>query len=786
MLPSLVPALNATPSLDGSSVTSEQVANLSAPVTPDMQTNLPTNDEWGRDNVRLRMSSELIEEPITEDELESDVSIVIEQYEDWRTALDHFPMVSQEMQQTDSGGRSPEPEAALRAQTPSDAGVELPLEALETLRHLSGFEGGSYRSDSPHSQHEMTEVPNPPSRPKSADGETPASEVSGYSFSELSIPSPGGFFSSLDPDAQDTWASMKPEPDVPSSAVAERFYNLPWDRPSDIMERVIEVDEALTDGPPTARQAEFPASVRDRHSFSSDDHDQIQETTRGQPVEYDESYEEELLKNASANLDRTSVWLSAQTTYLAILKQPDTGEDQQQQADTKPGDHEMSRDSSIDGPSRKRVTFNQDPVTKVDSAIEVPKRNSLFYRGFQYVAHQRTREDAFVHQATRFDAIQAIRMSLTSNHINALLGKYEIVDPWRPPYSGPFSQNPRQTGVFEMTPAQIAFMKVEHEKLALDQLEPASWAIDAMKFLNGGRLLTSPAARRLARASFPLDDPRCVGRNRLRVLDLGGQGSCDWAWTCADQYKNVKVYTVMTKQQVVNPHINGPSNHRIVSVPRLWQLPFKTGHFDLISARTLHSMVRSKLDVGGTTSEFDMCLLECLRVLKPGGYLEFSVMDAAILRAGPRASAMSVEFEFNLRTRGYDPAPSKMFLTRLRRSRFANIRSAWLALPMSVEAPEKQVLRETPFPQCPSVTDLAKYEAVQGPVGSTGNVANVAGLLGGWMWEQWKVKLEKEMGKEQEKWLDGFGNAIEEGRDSGAAYKLLTGYAQKPYKRRQR
>ena len=782
LLPSLVPALYATPSLDGSSCTSEQVSNISAPVTPDMQNLGSSGDQWGRAAVRVQRNSENVEEAIAEPDTQSEVSIVIDHIHDWQSVLDSFPMITQEMQQ--HRGQKPISDQIRQENnsSPSDIGVELPEDALETLRHISQGIASSYRSDSPTtvgSAHEMREVSNPPSRPRSTDGVTPASEYSSYSFTELSVPSPGGFFSSLNAGDRNPWTEQPEEPEVPTSAVAERFYNLPWDQPKDrIMEQIVEVDEALTDGPPTARQFEFPAHLHDGDNLSVNE--AIQEIPK---EEYDESYETELLRTANANLDRTSVWLAAQTSYLSILKQEPESEKtdrvSEKQNESVPA---HNRDTSLESGSRKTVRFDENPVSNVEFALEATKRESLFHQGFQSVVEQAAKTDTFVHRAARYDAIEASRLATVDLHIKTLQGKYEVVEPTRPKYSGPFSQNPRATGMFE-TPAQIAFMTVERERNVLEQLQPASWVVDAIKYMNGGRLLTNPAMKRLAKAPLPLTDPMCRGQHRLRVLDLGGQASCDWAWHCANTYPNVKVYTVATKQQTVNSGLNGPSNHRVVTVPRLWQLPFKNGYFDVISARSLHALLRSELNINGTNCEFDMCLKECFRVLKPGGYLEYAVMDSSFARAGPRASALSVEFGFNLRLRGYDPEPTKTFASRLRKAHFTNNRSAWIFLPMGAEHPDKKELRETPFPQCPSVSDLANYEAVQGPVGSTAEIASVAGLLGGWMWEQWKIKLESEVGKEEHRWLDGVSDAIREGRDCHAGYRMLTGWTQKPRRR---
>src|SRR5207247_989002 len=90
-------------------------------------------------------------------------------------------------------------------------------------------------------------------------------------------------------------------------------------------------------------------------------------------------------------------------------------------------------------------------------------------------------------------------------------------------------------------------LRREKEQEAWTQTAAANWQVAAGKWLNGGRLLRSPMASRLARLSRISTGPDGVTRDRARVLDLGGRASCDWAWHCALQYPNVKVYTVTTK-----------------------------------------------------------------------------------------------------------------------------------------------------------------------------------------------------------------------------------------------
>lgn len=55
-----------------------------------------------------------------------------------------------------------------------------------------------------------------------------------------------------------------------------------------------------------------------------------------------------------------------------------------------------------------------------------------------------------------------------------------------------------------------------------------NWHVAAIKFLNGGRLVSAPVAKRLERLSRKASAKDGAGRGRVRILDLGGQSTCDW------------------------------------------------------------------------------------------------------------------------------------------------------------------------------------------------------------------------------------------------------------------
>lgn len=792
------PAPHAPPSLDGS-LSSDQESLA----TPDSHSLPDTN--WDAQDVHVRpdldgSDAEDLENDHGSVDLQA-VSFAIESPQsDWRNVLGRFPQLPTVMQNASTSSLRYENEELYEdppgESTPSDEGLYLPDGALAMLQHIPLDRTPESWSET-SGDDEMWQLQSAPqSRPRSADGVTPASELSGYSFSELSIPSPGGFFASLGPRARHTW-SIPNENLPPTSAVAEGFYNLPFPRDQgEVVEQVIDwpdrvqeedPDTAIRDedGPPTAIRVPCdtptrPLTRQSIHSPTSATFEAVQEITQpGNLYEYDELYDHELQERAAASLDRTSVWLAAQATYLAALNETNPINEIDSKANSDAGVESPAQAEEIDVAPKKAVRFAEGVPESLSPRPPVfASKDSIYWRGFQSIRQRCGTADGFLHRNMRFDAVQSFRLGLVDMHLNCLMGKYELVRPERPAYRGPFSQAPRNSIITSVLAEKAQFSKLEKEQLVLAQLCQPMWAMDALRNLNGGKLLTSPVEKRAARNRKTPQSQDGQKPRAVRILDLGGHASCEWGWHAAQEFPHTKVYSVVNKTQAVNSAIKGPPNHRVVSVERLWELPFGNNKFDVITTRSLHALLKTDCPSGFDRDEYDLVLKECRRCLKPGGYLEFMVLDAEISRAGPYASASSVEFAFNLRTRGYDPIASKSFLGRLRQSGYVNVKRAWMFLPMGTEPIEPQPLRETPAPRVRS--QIEGYEAVQGPIGSTEDIASITGILGGWLWEQWLVRLRAEMGHDRSKLLDGVGALFDEGRKNGAGWTCLSGWAMKP------
>jgi SAM-dependent methyltransferase len=435
--------------------------------------------------------------------------------------------------------------------------------------------------------------------------------------------------------------------------------------------------------------------------------------------EYNENYSRQIRESSAINIDRTASWLQAIG-----------GEDE---IETVVEARPQPQASLPATPSSARsVRFAPGgQISNIPEEEEVEERDSTFVLGFQHLQNNKNRSDAFIHRKTRTEKLRLDRKCLFTSHVNALEGKYNLCSP---PQVITARSDSELAVVEEETSEKIAIATAVRQQSALEQITPVSWNVEATKFLNGGTLLTSPTGKMFGK-----------GANG-RLLDLGGVVSCDWAWQVAFEYPKSTVHTVFTADQPSSNSFSSPRNHQQSVVEHLWDLPFPSNHFDCVSARNVYSLLRA--------DEYDRCLKECLRVLRPGGYIEFALLDSDLIRAGRLGAALSAEFSSGLRSRGYNPTPTKTWLRRLRNAGFGQVRRAWLILPMSQVSPTVE--------------------------GSTADASHITGMVGSWAWERWMQKLQNEMGKDGKPWLESVAGVMEEGAKTGASWRYLSGWARKP------
>lgn len=148
-------------------------------------------------------------------------------------------------------------------------------------------------------------------------------------------------------------------------------------------------------------------------------------------------------------------------------------------------------------------------------------------------------------------------------------------------------------------------------------------ALMTSKWLSFGRVLFSPV-------HFELKDP-----NEDRVLVIDGLGK-DWSYYCALTYPEATVYNLGPGPSSIPSQNDGAAepwstlpNHRHICHESLTQaLPFPMHFFACVVLRFPEAL---------PSSVHRFVLSETKRVLRPGGYLEFSVLDLDLVNMGNRA-----------------------------------------------------------------------------------------------------------------------------------------------------
>ncbi|KAJ4983175.1 methyltransferase domain-containing protein [Stagonosporopsis vannaccii] len=647
------------------------------------------------------------------------------------------------------------------------APMQLDYQAMHTLQHL-GESAVDNEDDQetppaePRAGLEMQQI----SRPSlgltipfaevqtDADDDTP--------ISAISVPSPGGFFSSLRSDARSAWSMSAKQTSIPNTSTAEKFYDLPWENHKSEPMPALPGRRLTLSGETLDGLDEVMAAARPTIFSPVEENVEVREIKPSEIVfQYNENYHAELQKISSVNLEMTGRWLEEQDELATALR----GMGNISSPSLSSSSH--SRGNSLDRPVlKKSVTFAEDLVQE-DNEDEEPKKIQTYVQGLEYIRAQCEKKDTFIHRQTRAEAMHLQRRCNPAAHRDQLVGKFELNEPERPAPARPVSE----FYVNDPTALKERIARAQTERQALDQILPGQWVMQAQRQLNGGKLLGKPAARCITRATSP------------RILDVGGVATNDWAWNVAYDYPYASVVTVNTAGNNLSPHVVGPDNHKYTCVPNLWTLPFPNAHFDVISARTLYELLKTNKPAGRSSDEYDLCLKELHRCLKPGGILEFSLLDAEVMRAGRNAQAMGVEFAFNLKTRGYDAQASKSFLPRVSKAGFRDVQRAWMVLPMGQTAAnwkEELNVGAKVGAQEKCIGQNGEVELQDAPLfGSTKDAAMLTGIVGSWAWERWMLRLQMEMGKEEERLLEGVVQVLEEGAKEGSAWRSLNGWARK-------
>ncbi|KAF2032221.1 hypothetical protein EK21DRAFT_61230 [Setomelanomma holmii] len=325
-------------------------------------------------------------------------------------------------------------------------------------------------------------------------------------------------------------------------------------------------------------------------------------------------------------------------------------------------------------------------------------------------------------------------------------------------------------------------------------------ALMTSKWLSFGRVLFSPV-------HFELKDP-----SEDRVLVIDGLGK-DWSYYCALTYPEATIYDIgPDASSSTAASGDGQSepwstlrNHRHICHESLTNaLPFPMHFFACVVLRFPTAL---------PSSVHRFVLSEAKRVLRPGGYLEFSVLDLDLVNMGNRARRAVRGLKMRMQVADENTSLrniSDEIMAGLGRKGFAECNRCVVGVPVAGKLPSPDDARNStskrtgsiassnskksgnlPAPKGPnpevSFSDLLN---VSSPSESTDNgITDMVARVGRWWYSRcYESLVLPEAGEpgaansgnllENSIWRDE--SLINECEKRGTSFKMLIGYAQKP------
>ncbi len=302
-------------------------------------------------------------------------------------------------------------------------------------------------------------------------------------------------------------------------------------------------------------------------------------------------------------------------------------------------------------------------------------------------------------------------------------------------------------------PAKTHSEPIVQSSLRFDALMTSRW-------LSFDRVLFSPALVEAKRS------------HKDQVLVLDGLGNDDWSFYCAETYMNVDIFNLSPKP-ASSPQIGAlqlPKNYRQVQHADLRKrFPFETGFFTAAVFR-----------FPAATSEdaYLNSISECMRVLRPGGYLELSVLDINMVNMGNRARRALHELKHRMRVSQPDVALKSLSATlqkMVKQRGFENLNRCVVSVPVAGRVSKSRSRSGTSDEDSGTLGDLRKEAFGK----EDGGLGKTLATVGRWWFTRCYEMITLPYGDlERSIWNDEV--LLEECERKETGFKLLLCYAQKP------
>ncbi|KDN66852.1 hypothetical protein CSUB01_07397 [Colletotrichum sublineola] len=210
----------------------------------------------------------------------------------------------------------------------------------------------------------------------------------------------------------------------------------------------------------------------------------------------------------------------------------------------------------------------------------------------------------------------------------------------------------------------------------LSQVNLRVGSMTVSKWLSFGHVLFSPARDQL------LDVVGSLKRHSILVVD--GLGNDDWSFYAAETYPAATFFNLSPRAPLPDEHKNSssfplspPNHHQIQYLSHMDKFPFGAESFTAVVYR---------FPGAAPESHYRNIVSEARRVLKPGGYLELSILDVDLNSMGNRGRRTIRRLKEQVHERNPDisiGSTSDLILRLLGRKGFSDVKTCRVGVPVA-------------------------------------------------------------------------------------------------------
>ncbi|KAL2108193.1 hypothetical protein VUR80DRAFT_4138 [Thermomyces stellatus] len=218
--------------------------------------------------------------------------------------------------------------------------------------------------------------------------------------------------------------------------------------------------------------------------------------------------------------------------------------------------------------------------------------------------------------------------------------------------------------------------KTSEEDTPLAQVNLRVGSMTVSKWLTFGHVLFSPAREELGLSKGT--------RESYSVLVIDGLGNDDWSFYAAETYPDATFFNLSPRAPLPRdrrssttlPH-SPPNHYQIQYASHLAKFPFGPETF---------STVVFRFPTAAPESHYRNIVAEARRVLKPGGYMELSILDVDLNNMGNRGRRAVRRLKERIHARSNETnlaSTADLMLRLLGRKKFVDIKSCRVGVPVA-------------------------------------------------------------------------------------------------------